>query len=164
MWSEWVSQLEEWASHAPDTTRSLPHHPLCPVGKSTAATLHHLDELCFLTPLGVQGTLTVPLGWKLSWCLLEAGVFLCVEWTLHRLGPCEWVGLGTDIYQLRQGHLWRVERKCSHKERATGEAILGTNHLRDSMAKGLGVACIEKWFRCCPWLRLPPLVSELLGH
>ena len=54
MWSEWVSQLEEWASHVPDTTRSLPHHPLCPVGKSTAATLHHLDELRFLTPLGVQ--------------------------------------------------------------------------------------------------------------
>ena len=57
VWYEWVSQLEKWASHVPDTMRSLPHHPLCPIGKRTGATLHHLNELHFLTLLGVQGTL-----------------------------------------------------------------------------------------------------------
>lgn len=51
------------------------------------------------------------------------------------------MGVGTDIYQLRQARGTCEEWKAmhSHKERATGEAILGTNHLRDSLAKGLGM-------------------------
>lgn len=47
----------------------------------------------------------------------------------------------TDVCQVRQARgtdeEWKAVR--SHKEGAIGGAIPGTNHLRDSAAKGLGV-------------------------